>query len=316
MNNQLDEAYKVRYIKLHFTLEFAENSKLPVYKASALRGGMGEMLLRAGCIRDRDCDICDFEKDCNVRRIMYAPMDIQPTFMTSGESVGYIVECEDYREFFIEGDKLSFNLILFGKTIVCFSQILSAIYALGISGIGKELSRFNVVSVTNSRNEELLQGNNVIMTNLEVMTIADYISYRKKQLDKKPLEGIVKFQTPASIKYKKEQIKEFNIQAVIEAACRRIYMLDCFEGIRSNIYDKDFVGAINVPDVISETHREVSVRRFSNHQKAAMYLKGIEGELMIDTGKIDDELIDILLAGELIHIGKNISFGFGRYRLK
>ena len=31
--------------------------------------------------------------------------------------------------------------------------------------------------------------------------------------------------------------------------------------------------------------------------------------------KIPDDLILLLLAGEVTHIGKNTSFGFGRYRL-
>ena len=45
--------FSTKYIKLHFTLIFPERSVLPVNKVSALRGGMGEMLLRMNCISDR-----------------------------------------------------------------------------------------------------------------------------------------------------------------------------------------------------------------------------------------------------------------------
>ena len=45
-----------------------------------------------------------------------------------------------------------------------------------------------------------------------------------------------------------------------------------------------------------------------------MFLKGIVGE--IDLADISDEMLELLLAGELIHIGKNTSFGFGRFILK
>lgn len=50
----------------------AEDTYLPVNKVSAIRGGMGEMLLRSNCIRDRNCAVCDFKGECIVRRTMYS----------------------------------------------------------------------------------------------------------------------------------------------------------------------------------------------------------------------------------------------------
>ena len=74
MEQQLEEALKIRYIKLHFTVSMLEDTELPIEKVSALRGGMGEMLLRANCVRDRECGKCDFESECIVRRTMYSGM--------------------------------------------------------------------------------------------------------------------------------------------------------------------------------------------------------------------------------------------------
>ena len=50
MNEELKKALQIRYVKLHFTIEMLEDTVLPKYKASALRGGIGEMLLRANCV--------------------------------------------------------------------------------------------------------------------------------------------------------------------------------------------------------------------------------------------------------------------------
>ena len=304
--------FDIRYVKLHFEVEFLEDSKLPVNKASALRGGMGEMLLRANCVRDRNCENCDFEMECIVRRTMYSKMEIKPSFMTSGDSVGYVIECEDYRETVNAGDILKFNLLLFGKTIVYFSQFLNAFYALGMNGLGKEKARFRIVSVTNSKKQPILDGADVNMRNYEILRVSDYITFRKQQLRDRDHGLKIRFQSPLSIKYRGEELQEFIIQAIIESACRRIYMLDCFEGVESCIHEKNYVESLPIPTSISEVHRPVSVRRYSNHQKSAMYLTGIEGELELETP--GNELLDILLAGELLHIGKNTSFGFGRYR--
>lgn len=301
--------FDIRYVKLHFTLQMAEDTVMPRYKASAIRGGMGEMLLRANCIRDRICDSCDFESECIVRRTMYSKMEIQPKFMSSGDSVGYVTECEDYREEFSEGDGLKFNLIIFGKTIVYFSQYLNALYSLGMDGIGKEHSRFRIVSVRNTMNKELLNGNDINMSEYKVGTIGDYIAYRRRQAEKEPLSGEIRFRTPLTVKYRGEDIKEFDIESVYEAAKRRIYMLDCFEGIESEVMAQK----ADLPEVITEEHHRVSVRRYSNHQESAMLLQGIQGGMTLEN--IPDEMLDVLFAGELMHIGKNTSFGFGRYRI-
>ncbi len=307
------KTFDIKYVKLHYTVEFFEDASLPVNKTSALRGGMGEMLLRSSCVKDRDCESCEFESECIVRRIMYSKMEIQPSFMTSGDSVGYVIECEDYRDSVSKGDTMRFNLLIFGKTICYFSNFLNAFYSLGVNGIGKESSHFKVISVTNSKKQPILDGLDVHMDNLEILKVSDYVAFRRKQIADDPIENRIKFKSPLSIKYRGEKLEEFIPKAIIESACRRLYMLDCFEGIESNVHDLDFINSIAVPEVISEDHKEIAFRRYSNHKESPMYLKGIEGELVVDS--ISDELLDILLAGELIHIGKNTSFGFGRYRI-
>ena len=172
----------IRYVRLKFVLSIEDDTVMPKNKNSALRGGMGEMLLRANCIRDRDCDSCDFEGECIVRRTMYSKMEIQPEFMTSGDSVGYVISCVDYREQFFAGDTLIFYLTLFGKTIVYFNQYLNAFYALGREGVGKNHSRFQIINVCNSRGKPILNDMDVYMENYRVETLKDYIDYRRSKL--------------------------------------------------------------------------------------------------------------------------------------
>ena len=310
-------SYQIRYVKLNFTVAFLQDSIVPVSKASALRGGMGEMLLRANCIRDRKCESCDFEKECIVRRIMYSDMPIQPPFMQQGNSVGYVIECEDRREHFSAGEQMEFSVLLFGNTIVYFSQILNAFYALGQQGLGRENARFEIVSITNHLREPILEGYNVMMEKLGISTVADYISYRKRQIAKQPIEGKIRFKTPLSMKYQKEEVKQFSVEALMAGLQRRIYILNCYEGQETDLMEMTFgESGIPYPQMISEKHHDVSVRRYSNHQQTAMYLEGIEGEIVVDPESIIEDVLDLLLAGELVHVGKNTSFGFGRYRVK
>lgn len=300
----------IRYVKLHFCIEYTEDCRVPVNKASALRGGMGEMLLRANCIRNRECETCDFRTECIVQRTMYSKMEIQPEFMSQGDSVGYVIECEDYHDAFSAGDQMRFQLILFGKTIVYFSQFLNAFYALGQQGYGKENARFVIRSVSNTTGQPILSGNDVHMERYQVGKVADYVDYRIGQIGS-GFHGMVslKFQSPLTIRIQGKVLTEFQIDAIISAIHRRVYMLDCFEGIPSEL-KREWK---NMPVVLAQEHRMVRVKRFSFRKEEKMRLEGLEG--MLHLAEVDEELLRLLLAGELIHIGKHTSFGFGRYRV-
>ena len=106
------EDLQIRYVKLHFTLVIVEDGQLPKSKVSALRGGMGHALLTANCIRDEHCETCDFAEDCLVERMMYPKMKIRPDFMKTKDSEGFVIECEDTREWFQAGEELNFNLLV------------------------------------------------------------------------------------------------------------------------------------------------------------------------------------------------------------
>ncbi len=305
----LNSALQVRYIKLHMKIQLLEDTILPKNKVSALRGGIGEMLLRVNCIRDRNCDLCDFRTECIVQRTMYSQFEIKPNFVTKGDSVGYVYECTNYQEQFYAGEQMEFNLLLFGKTIVYFNQYMQAIYALGQQGIGKYNSKFIVVEVKNSKLQPILKGNALYMANYEIQTVEDYVRYRKKQLQERGCQYKLVFDTPLTLKYQGEFIQQFHFLALFSSIKRRIYMLNCFEGIETTIQEME----VEELDIVSQEHKLQGVERYSSRQGGKMMLRGIVGSLEVETW--GEEELGLLLAGELLHIGKNTSFGFGHYRV-
>lgn len=313
LNQQLSDILQIRYIKLHFTIVLLTDTILPVDKVSALRGGMGEMLLRANCVRDRDCKNCDFESECIVRRTMYSKYEIVPRFVTTNDSVGYILECENYDEEFYEGDTLQFQLILFGRTIVYFNQYMQAFYALGIEGIGKEHAQYRIKSVTNTQNESLFDNSAVYMKNYNVQTLDAYVKYRMNEMNSLNCQNRLVFHTPVTLKYQGKFLETYDMEAIWNAILRRIYMLECFEGLTFTVYDVEELKDITLPDIVEQKIRSISVQRYSSTQDRKMLLTGIKGIIQVDL--IPDQILPYFIAGELIHIGKNTSFGFGRYRV-
>ena len=307
----LEDLLDVEYIKLHFTAELLEDAALPRQKASALRGGMGEMLLRINCIRDRHCDQCPYEPECLVRRIMYSKMRTQPEFMSAGDSVGYVICCEDRRENFEAGDTFEFSMMLFGRMAVYFGQILQAFQYLGYQGLGKEKAKFKIVRVTNSKLQNILDGQNVYMERVTTQRIADYVSYRKEKRRETPgNSAILILRTPLTIKSQGEQLSEVQAEAFFKSIVRRLYMLNCYEKSDAKAPEE----LESIPTLTMQSVRPVTVKRYSTTHDDRIGLEGIIGECRMEN--VSERNLELLYAGELVHVGKNTSFGFGRYTVK
>ncbi len=314
MENNLLKALQVRFVKLQFTLEFPEDSVLPKDKVSAIRGGIGEMLLRMNCVHDRQCEKCDFESECIVQKIMYSKFVKKPEFVTTGGSIGYVLECENFREVFKAGDRLRFYLILFGYTIIYFNQIYQALSMLAKEGIGKNHAKFQIADIKDMEGTSFLDGEMINMSNYAAHMLYDYLVFRRMKMggtfDKK--EAAMIFDSPVTLKFQKEYLNNFRADAIISAVRRRIYMLDCFEGIESDILKP---GEDDVKLKIRSQECYIkSVARYSTRKEQKIILRGMKGYLILEG--LTEELWALLLIGELVHIGKNTSFGFGRYHLK
>jgi len=308
--NEVIKRLDVRYTKLQIVLKMEEDTVLPVNKVSALRGGMGEMMLRQNCISDRECEKCGFESECLVRRTIYSKYEIQPPFATGKDSIGYVLECENYDTEFPEGSELSFYLILFGKSIVYLNIFLMAFYALGQSGLGKERSHFTVDRIINEWMQPVLSGMNVYKENYRVSLLSDYIKYRMNDL-KRTDECNIVFESATSIKSDGKPLRQFSCEPVLKALWRRIYMLDCFEGIET---EKIEIEEDDIPMMLYQQAKAVGVRRYSSTSGKKMELEGIKGNMILRNVK--EPILMLMIAGEIMHVGKYTSFGFGRLRVK
>lgn len=308
-DNLIRERLNIPYVKLKFRIVFSEDVILPKEKVSALRGGMGEMLLQQNCVMDRNCTKCPFEEECIVRRTMYTQTKEKPEFMKGPDSIGYLLECEDYHTEFQAGKGLFFYLVLFGKNIVYFSQYLQAFYRLGMCGIGKYGAKFYIEEIINQNGKVILRNNEVYMKNYEINMVYDYARKRVEYLKEFGYRNELVFHTPLCLKYHGEFLTKFCSEAIIDALFRRIRMLDYF---MENYLDSPAISSY--PVVLEEKSYFHSVNRFSSTQKSKMTLKGLKGSIRLSD--IPEDILFYLLAGEILHIGKNTSFGFGRYVLQ
>lgn len=299
---------EIRYQIYCFILRIKENSTLPVNKTSMFRGGIGEMLLRKYCLYNRDCENCGFKEACIVPNIFYHRFRIRPEFAQGKESEGYIIDCTDLRESFEVGDYLEFSLTLFGDVIVYISTIMDAVYMLGQAGVGTDNVHYDVVRIRNSDGEIIMKDNQVYLRNAAPLLLGDYIDKRMDGLDISGDEACVQFKlmSPCSIKSKGELIYEFDADALANSIYRRVYVLNCFEGNEiDRYYEND-----SPLEILEQTSRKVTVSRYSSTHRKKLYLTGFVGEAKL---KVKVEFLPYIIAGEILHVGKNTSMGFGKY---
>ena len=300
--------FDIPYIRLHFYAELLNNVRMPEAKTAALRGGMGEMLLRQNCVIDRKCGECRFSKECIVSHTFYSPMEKKPSYVTKPESVGYLLECTDTRTYFKKGDQFEFALTLFGDSIVFFNIYLQAFCQLGISGMGKDKARFRISEVSNTQGRPVVRGNEVDMSKYCIDTVNDYIIERKERLKRGVGDWRLTFITPLSMKYQQKYMERFYAEALVKGAARRVQMLDYYISVEADVPEFSVY-----PKIRTQTVRRKNVRRYSGTQDLHMTLRGITGTVLFET--MPEECLDYLIAGELTHMGRNTSFGFAKYVL-
>lgn len=181
-------------------------------------------------------------------------------------------------------------------------------------GIGKNQAKFQILDNKNLEGMSILEEKSIDMNKYIVHTLYDYLAFRTIRIDtlSNQTKAIMIFDTPLTIKYQNEFIQNFQTDAILSAIRRRIYMLDCFEGIESDISHPD------ENDIMLKIYHQkchlTGVSRYSNCKNEKMILRGLKGYALLEG--LTEDLLILLLIGELVHIGRNTSFGFGRYHLK
>lgn len=301
--------FNIPYIKLRIDIEILNDTIFPATKVSALRGGLGEMILQRYCVSDRNCNTCKFKRTCVAEHTFYSFMEKKPAYLTGRGSIGYLIECYDYREYYSKGSRMKFYLILFGESIGYFDVYFQAFCELGKKGIGKHKAIYRITDIINEKGEVVVHKDRKHMDRYNEKILLNYIQDRKKQFGMDVQRYIISFVTPFSMKYMKKYMNEFNTEALVKGAARRVEMLNYYIGHEVHIPEFSLY-----PKILSQTIKKECYKRYSSTHKSDIYLRGISGKVVLS--EMSEECLDYLLAGELLHIGKNTSFGFGKYRIK
>lgn len=332
-----------------FILESLDSVSLPFYTGSTFRGVFGSSLKRVTCTLSRinsfnrnpveekienpinnNCFSCMFESSCPYMRIFEGRADKELSFPKTIQTTvhPYILEppFNSDSHIYSKGEEIEVGLNLVGECINDLPYFIAAFSEFEKIGIGKNKGHLSLKSVllktTNKTKPTIVYERNTGL-------LKDYMSKKmfnyNKSLVKKILEEqslSVKFLTPMRIVHNGNLFvdeKSFTFFVFLKHLLRRINLLSYnYSKDKKLLQEQGF----DIKQLL-ERSKAINTKqnnlywfdwsRYSNRQNQRMRLGGFMGDVTFE-GDFSN-FISFLLFGELTHIGKNSTFGLGKYEI-
>lgn len=305
------------YQDLTFTLQASDTIYLPYYKGSTFRGGFGNVFRRVVCVlKKEECHKCMLKSSCIYAYIFETGPDGGAGILNMNryEKIPhpFIIEPPlEKKKIYSEGETISFNLILIGKANDYMPYFIYAFDELGKIGIGKGKKPYKLLAV--HAGDELVYDSqdklirNVPFKQLKINGICE------SEHDTEEITLKIQFLTPVRIKYNREFTSELPFHVFIRNLLRRVLLLHYFhcEKIVPEYDHRKIIQEAEKVKVVESTLSWWDWERYSNRQKTRMMMGGLVGDITY-RGNIKP-FMQLLKAGEILHIGKGTGFGLGKY---
>ena len=306
-----------RITQYRIVLTAIEPIFMPEYSGSTLRGGFGHAFRKIVCTKGlTKCQDCMLKGVCPYSYVFETSPPGTATQLSSYKDIPrpFILDPLDTHGNYKTGESLVFRLTLIGRGIDYLPYFLVSLRELGELGIGKGRGRFQlskVVADSGINSGEIIYSNETeLVRNLDNSLVFDDIC---KEIDSWAEDKIaVDFLTPTRITYQGRLSDELPFHVFIQRLMGRLSTLSyfhCGESIEMDF--KEFVSLANGIDIAESNLRWYDWSRYSNRQDRKMKLGGILGNIVY-TGELKPFLPFIAL-GQYIHVGKNVTFGLGKY---
>ncbi len=288
--------------------------RLPEYAGSTLRGAFGHALKKTACMtRQTDCKTCPLYRSCPYPAIFAPPPPAEHSLQKFSEiPVPFIVEPPQWGErHYQTGEMLSFGLVLIGRAHTQLPLILYAWQRALEHGIGKGdgNARLKNVSLIEAETEKSIYSAEEGQIKSHTPGIA--ITNENKQTQSITL----RIETPLRLQQNSRPMgpDELTGRDLLVNLLRRVALISEFHAEQKLQLDFHSLGEA-AHDISSEKKLHwKDWTRYSSRQKQEMTLGGVVGDWSL-AGNLEP-FNPLLQLGQWLHIGKNASFGLGRYQL-
>lgn len=313
----MEYLFDLKIADLQFDFKAETEIVLPPYKGGALRGTFGHTFKNIVCSYEpKKCKECPYNNECAYYYIFETPNNGRLEEFSSSPYAPQPFSVEPpliEKRYFKPGETFSMNLVLIGRAINYVSYFVYAFEKMGTArGIGKYhrrgLGRYTLERVIdgNHRNHAIYENQRLSpeITTHQLQTEID-ITEPSLQID---------FLTSTRIKHNKKLVERFNknnltFPLLIHSIFRRAYLLYFFhQSEQLPPYEEPEVPSLTV---LERDFEWVEFEHYSNRSKQWVPNSGFAGTITFDEGW--HPYFGLLKLGEKIHIGKETTFGLGKF---
>jgi len=205
-------------------------------------------------------------------------------------------------------DMIIMEMCVMASGLKYLPWIIAALNLMQDMGLGGKRDRFAIEHM-----EELLPDGARVTVAAGItprshgtFTLGDFVDTRLKGFARDSLE--VSCVTPLRIKHQGRLVHDLPFHVFYGACTRRIKMVSLAAGAEWNCPESNG----DVESLTSESCWQEH-GHYSSRQKTTLQLGGVTGRLIFRG--VPPECLPAVFAGEILGIGKNTSFGLGRYRV-
>ncbi len=297
---------------------------LPSYKGSTLRGGFGHAFKRVVCaIKSRECTECLLKEKCVYSYIFETPPPSDTKIMrkyTAAPHPFIIEPPPEKRRGYAPKDEITFGLTLIGRAIDYLPYFIYAFDELGRIGLGKGKAEFELKDVV-CGGETIYDSDTKTLKTFKPSVLDIESGILKPDLPMSPSTspdpGLLNlnFVTPTRIIYNGHLTLDLEFHILIRTLLRRLSLLYYFH-CGGDPSEWDFSGIIRKAEGVKVSARALrwhDWERYSARQDTKMKMGGFVGGITFegDTGPF----MELIRAGEVLHVGKGTGFGLGMYEV-
>lgn len=307
--------------QLKFTLLPTEKIILPPHPGSTFRGAFGHALKKLTCIQKNiDCQHCSNSKMCAYSQLFNPFLTEEEKAETSNRFQNkprpFVFNIHFRgKEKFLPGEKIKFNLIVFGKADKYIPYIIESWRMLENEGIGSNRGQFMLYDVwkcndISGKAQRIYYYKDKEVNDVELKITKNDIKNETALYNKDSIQ--IYFSTPTLLKFQGEYVNKIEFHILMRNLFRRLSFLSCFYGEKELLIDFNiFLEKAKEIKITEDKTKWIEWSRYSNRQQQKVKMYGVTGYIEYQ-GEIKG-FVKYLLWGQYINIGKNTVFGQGNY---
>lgn len=310
-------------------LRACQKVKLPTFLGSTLRGAFGHALKKAICVVEHgNCERCPVTASCWYPYIFETPMpsglvglpqqqDAPRPFILLPPVGGFSLPSN---RTFAAGEELCFHLTLMQEAQTALPYLIYAMAQMAQQGLGVARARFVLEGAihlgTKGQTQPIYSAQTrVFHSPAEGATsLHPLIEARLAQLQS-PEQVKLRFITPTRIRIAGQPQPEISFALLIRFLLRRMAMLLAVHGGVTPTWDtRLWEDRATEVKTLATALLWADVDRYSNRHQRKIRTSGFRGEIVF-AGERIPEFLPLLVAGEFLHVGSNVTFGLGKYEI-